>query len=161
MTTKIKINRFHIILVGLAALGILFTCPFGLLSGLFWGFVIGTCIYLGWPIVPFHLLAVRFWNYKVFRLIAPLAAGLLMSQYWALGASLAVKYLGFGENLLSYHYASSPFLSVAPVIGAASGFLILSGIRRHLTVEKAFFTMGCLMILGISLYTGFLFIAPE
>jgi len=161
MTTKMKINRLNMVLAGLAALGILFTCPFGLVSGLFWGFVIGACIYLGWPIVPFRLLAVRFWNYKVFRLIAPPVAGLLMSRYWALGASLAVRYLGFGENLLSYHYASHPFLSIAPVAGAASGFLILIGIRLHSTVEKALFTIGCLMILMTSLYTGFLIIAPE
>jgi hypothetical protein len=162
MTTKMKINRrLKIVLAGLATLGILFTFPFGLLSGLFWGFVIGACIYLGWPIVPFRLLAVQFWNYKVFRMIAPPVAGLLMSQYWAFGASLAVRYLGFGENLLSYHYASSPYLSLAPIAGAASGFLILIGARLNLTVEKILFASGCFVLLMISLYTGFLIIAPE
>ena len=161
MTTKMKISRLIIVLAGLTALGMLFTSPFGFVCGLFWVFVIGACIYLGWPIVPVRLLVLRFGNSNIFKLIAPPAAGLLMSRYWAFGASLAVGYLGFGENLLSYHYASSPFLSIAPIAGAASGFLILIGIRLHSTVENALFTIGCLMILVMSLYTGFLIIAPE
>ena len=70
-------------------------------------------------------------------------------------------YLGFGENLLSYYYASSTFLSIAPIAGAASGFLILLGARLNLNVEKILFTGGCLVLLMMSLYTGFLIIAPE
>ena len=85
-----KINRLAIILVALAALGALFIVPEPFfVCGMFWFFVLGACIYLGWPIVPFPRLAVRFGNSNSFKLIAPLVAGLLMSKYWAFGASLA------------------------------------------------------------------------
>jgi len=129
--------------------------------GMFWLFVLGACIYWEGPIVLFCLLAARLGNSIIFKLIAPPVVSLLMSQYWAYGASLAVKFLGSGGNLLSYHYASSPFLSIAPVAGAVSSFLILVGVRLNSTIEKILFAIGCLVILIMSLYTGILILAPE
>jgi len=163
MTTKMKTNRLIIVLVGIAGAVIFFTSPTGFVCGMFWFYVIEAVIYLGWPIILFRLLAVQLGNYRIFKLVALVIAALLMSQYWAFGASLAVNHFGVEEeeNLLSYQYASTPFLAIAPIAGAVSGFLLQLGARLHIDLEKVLFAGGCLVLLTMSLYTGFLILAPE
>ena len=131
----------------------------------FWFFLGGIVIlcvfYFLLPVVPLRFISSRCGNSLIFRLIAPLLAGILLGLYCSLGAFLVIKYLGFDEGVLTYSYVADPYRTIVTIVGAISGVLLQIGARFRTRIEKTFFILGTLMLLLIALFSGFLIMSPE
>ncbi len=84
-----------------------------------------------------------------------------MGLYCYLGSSLALRFLGFDENLLSYSYPGDPFRTGMPIAGVISGVLLQIGARLETRIEKVLFICGVLILVFMAAITGVLVMAPE
>jgi hypothetical protein len=132
-----------------------------MLYSLFMYFVLIVFAYLALPVVIFCLSSSRFGTSPLFRRITPPVAGIIMGLYCCLGFSLARRFLGFDENILSYSYPGDPFQMGMSIAGVISGLLFQISTRLETSTGKVLFICGVLILVFMSFITGVLIIAPE
>lgn len=128
---------------------------------IFYIVVLFVSVYLALPVVLTRFVSTRIEDSRNFQLSSPPLVGFLMGLYCSLGATLAIKYLVFDENVLSYSYYSNLLWIIAPITGVIAGVSIQIGVRLKTWLEKVCFICGVLILWILACFATLLIIVPE
>jgi len=128
---------------------------------LFYVVVFFVSVFLAVPVVLTRFISTRIEDSRNFQFIGPPLMGFLMAMYCSLGAVLAIKYLAFDENVLSYSYYSDLLLKIAAIVGVIAGVSVQIGVRLRTRLEKTSFISGILILWIFACFTTLLIIVPE